>query len=92
MLIIDSKVSLTAYERMTQADDPTVIEQERTAHAASVSAHIKGRQKKHAELYGKSTDYTLMFMPVEASWVALTAPCGCGKSSAKTSCSFQPAP
>jgi DNA recombination protein RmuC len=72
VLIIDSKVSLTAYERMTQADDPTVIEQERTAHAASVSAHIKGLGKKnYAELYGKSTDYTLMFMPVEASWVAL---------------------
>lgn len=72
VLIIDSKVSLTAYERMTQADDPAVIEQERTAHAASVSAHIKGLGKKnYAELYGKSTDYTLMFMPVEASWVAL---------------------
>ena len=72
MLIIDSKVSLTAYERMTQADDPTIIEQERTTHAASVSAHIKGLGKKnYAELYGKSTDYTLMFMPVESSWVAL---------------------
>jgi DNA recombination protein RmuC len=72
VLIIDSKVSLTAYERMTQADDPTIIEQERTAHAASVSSHIKGLGKKnYAELYGKSTDYTLMFMPVEASWVAL---------------------
>lgn len=72
VLIIDSKVSLTAYERMTQADDPNIIEQERTAHAASVSAHIKGLGKKnYAELYGKSTDYTLMFMPVEASWVAL---------------------
>ena len=72
VLIIDSKVSLTAYERMTQADDPATIEQERSAHAASVSAHIKGLGKKnYAELYGKSTDYTLMFMPVEASWVAL---------------------
>ena len=72
VLIIDSKVSLTAYERMTQAEDPTIIEQERSAHAASVSAHIKGLGKKnYAELYGKSTDYTLMFMPVEASWVAL---------------------
>ena len=72
VLIIDSKVSLTAYERMAQADDPAIIELERTAHAASVSAHIKGLGKKnYAELYGKSTDYTLMFMPVEASWVAL---------------------
>ena len=72
VLIIDSKVSLTAYERMTQADDPAIIELERTAHAASVTAHIKGLGKKnYAELYGKSTDYTLMFMPVEASWVAL---------------------
>ena len=72
VLIIDSKVSLTAYERMTQSDDPAIIEQERSAHASSVSTHIKGLGKKnYAELYGKSTDYTLMFMPVEASWVAL---------------------
>ena len=46
VLIIDSKVSLTAYERMTQADDPAIIEQERTAHAASVSAHINGLGKR----------------------------------------------
>lgn len=72
VLIIDSKVSLTAYERMTQAEDPAIIEQERSAHAASVSSHIRELGKKnYAELYGKSTDYTLMFMPVEASWVAL---------------------
>ncbi|MGB2385536.1 MAG: DNA recombination protein RmuC, partial [Flavobacteriales bacterium] len=72
VLIIDSKVSLTAYERMTQAEDPAIIEQERSAHASSVSSHIRELGKKnYAELYGKSTDYTLMFMPVEASWVAL---------------------
>lgn len=72
VLIVDSKVALTAYERMTQCDDPVEVNRERDAHAASVSAHIRSLGKKnYAELYGKSTDYTLMFMPVEASWVAL---------------------
>ena len=72
VLIIDSKVSITAYDRMTQCDDTAEIERERRAHATSVSAHIKGLSKKdYAQLYGKSPDYTLMFMPVEASWVAL---------------------
>ena len=72
VLIVDSKVALTAYERMTQCEDPVEVNRERDAHAASVSAHIRSLGKKnYAELYGKSTDYTLMFMPVEASWVAL---------------------
>lgn len=72
VLIVDSKVSLTAYERMTQCEDATELERERKLHAQSVSAHIKSLgTKNYAELYGKSTDYTLMFMPIEASWVAL---------------------
>ena len=72
VLVIDSKVSITAYERMTQCDDPKEVERERELHAGSVKAHIKElSHKDYAQLYGKSTDYTLMFMPVEASWVAL---------------------
>ena len=72
VLVIDSKVSITAYERMTQSDDPKEVERERSLHAGSVSSHIKElSNKNYAQLYGKSTDYTLMFMPVEASWVAL---------------------
>ena len=65
-------MSITAYERMTQCDDPKEVERERELHAGSVKAHIKElSHKDYAQLYGKSTDYTLMFMPVEASWVAL---------------------
>ena len=72
VLVIDSKVSLTAYERMMQAEDPEMIKSERNAHERSVLAHIKALgEKNYAEQYGKSTDYTLMFVPIEAAWVAL---------------------
>ena len=93
VLIIDSKVSLTAYERMTQADDPTVIEQERTARCECFRTHQRVGQKLRRTLRQEHRLHP-MFMPVEASWVALTnTSCGCRKRrSAKTSCSFQPAP
>lgn len=72
VLVIDSKVSLTAYERMMQAEDPDIIDLERNAHERSMLSHIKSLgEKNYAEQYGKSTDYTLMFVPIEAAWVAL---------------------
>ena len=72
VLVIDSKVSLTAYERMTHAEDPETLDAQEKLHIQSVTKHIKELgSKNYAQLYGKSTDYTLMFVPVEAAWMAL---------------------
>lgn len=69
-VIVDSKVSLTAFVRATEADDDEVRAQELAAHVASVRGHIDGLSAKGYEDYGKSLDYVLMFVPSEAAFVA----------------------
>jgi DNA recombination protein RmuC len=71
-IIIDSKVSLLAYERYCSADD----DQERLMvlkqHTQAVRDHIKGlSDKDYSSLHGiKSLDFVLLFMPIEAAFVA----------------------
>ncbi len=71
-IIIDSKVSLVAYEQFVNADDE--IEQERLlkSHVASVKTHIKDLSSKnyHAGKGVNSPDFVLMFMPIESSFSA----------------------
>lgn len=71
-VIIDSKVSLLAYERYCSVDD----EQERIIairqHTGAVREHIKSlSDKDYSGLHGiKSLDFVLLFMPIEAAFVA----------------------
>ena len=72
VLVIDSKVSLTAYERLTHAESPEDQATQAKLHVQSVQKHIRELgAKNYASLYGRSTDYALMFVPVEAAWMAL---------------------
>ncbi len=66
-MIIDSKVSLTAYERYVNNEDPKVKEQALKAHLLSLKKHIKGlKDKKYEDLHAeKSPDFVLLFVPVE---------------------------
>ncbi len=69
-VIVDAKVSLLAYERLTAATDDT----ERTAAAAafsqSVKAHIKGlAERRYQDIPELGTpDFVLMFMPIEGAY------------------------
>ena len=64
VLVIDSKVSLTAYERMVNAEDDAEREVQLKAHVQSLRNHIRGLSKKdYSSLYSHSVDYTLMFVP-----------------------------
>jgi DNA recombination protein RmuC len=71
-VIIDSKVSLLAYERYCSAED----DQERMIairqHTGAVRDHIKSLSNKdYSGLHGiKSLDFVLLFMPIEAAFVA----------------------
>ncbi len=71
-VVIDSKVSLTAYEQYCSGDD----EQERAlalkAHVESVRNHIKLlSDKDYSSLKGlRSLDFVLLFMPIEAAFMA----------------------
>lgn len=66
-MVIDSKVSLTAYERYVNEEDETVKVQHLKEHIRSLHNHIKQlSQKKYEDLYKMtSPDFVLMFIPIE---------------------------
>ena len=69
-IIIDSKVSLTAYERLVNADSEEDKRKYTEEHVRSVKAHIVGLSDKqyHHLQELRTPDFTLMFLPVEASF------------------------
>jgi len=66
-LIIDSKVSLTGYERFFNAENEVDEKLSLKNHLQSLTKHIKELgAKNYSELYGiNSPDYVLMFVPIE---------------------------
>lgn len=70
-IIIDSKVSLTAYEKYANATDETLKAQALRQHLASLHAHIKDLQGKRYETLPEisSLDFVLMFIPVEGAFM-----------------------
>ena len=66
-LIIDSKVSLTAYEAYTSSEKEDEKELSLKKHLESLRKHIKDlSSKKYDSLYEINTpDYVLMFVPIE---------------------------
>ncbi|MBF0803618.1 MULTISPECIES: DNA recombination protein RmuC [unclassified Neisseria] len=70
-IIIDSKVSLTAYVRYTRAQTPEEASSALAAHTASVRAHIKSLSlKQYSDLKGVNTlDFVFMFIPVEPAYL-----------------------
>lgn len=71
-VVIDSKVSLVAYERYCSSED----DQERVLalkqHTDAVREHIKSLSNKdYSGLKGlRSLDFVLLFMPIEAAFIA----------------------
>jgi DNA recombination protein RmuC len=66
-LIIDSKVSLTAYEKFANATSEEEKDEFLKKHIASIRKHFKELgEKKYEALYEiNSPDYVLMFVPIE---------------------------
>lgn len=69
-VIIDSKVSLTAFTRYLDATDPDVQQLELAAHLASVKAHIVALSAKGYDDYDKALDFVMMFIPSEPAYIA----------------------
>lgn len=71
-VVVDSKVSLSAYERYANAEDATERDMALAEHVQAVRAHIKGLSgKDYADLSGlRSLDFVLLFMPIEAAFMA----------------------
>jgi len=68
-IIIDAKVSLTAYERFFSEQNVQQREQHLRAHVLSIRSHIDNLSKKnYQQLYQINTpDYLLLFIPLDSA-------------------------
>jgi DNA recombination protein RmuC len=66
-LVIDSKVSLTAYEQFFSSSEPEHQKQQLKLHVDSIRRHIKDlSSKNYQHLYSiNSPDYLMLFVPIE---------------------------
>jgi DNA recombination protein RmuC len=71
-IVIDSKVSLVAWSDYVAAEDEVGRERALRAHVAAVRNHVNALSAKdYTDLKGvRSLDFVLMFMPIEASFMA----------------------
>jgi DNA recombination protein RmuC len=70
-IIIDSKVSLTAYERYHALSESAHQEQQIKEHIKSIKQHVNELSSKHyAKLRNlNSPDFVLMFIPIEPAYI-----------------------
>ncbi|WNN48440.1 DNA recombination protein RmuC [Siccibacter colletis] len=70
-VVIDSKMTLVAWERYFNAEDDYTRDLALTEHIASVRNHIRllGRKDYHQLPGLRSLDYVLMFIPVEPAFL-----------------------
>ncbi|WP_395681527.1 DNA recombination protein RmuC [Dokdonella sp.] len=70
-LVIDAKVSLTAYERLCAATDDVQREGLLREHVASLRRHVDGLSKRNYEAIPglRTLDFVLLFVPVEAAFM-----------------------
>ncbi len=69
-MIIDSKVSLNAYERFVNEEDETLRENYLKDHIASLKRHIEqlGAKNYHDIYKIESPDFVLLFVPIEPAF------------------------
>ena len=68
-LVVDAKVSLTAFERYFSADDPNQRDLHLRAHVSSIRSHVDNLSRTNYQmLYQINTpDYLLLFVPLESA-------------------------
>ena len=71
-VVVDSKVSLTAYQQYVAADDEVIGQAALKQHVLSLRNHVKGLAgKDYKRLEGlHSLDFVLLFVPIEAAFSA----------------------
>ncbi|WP_218599055.1 DNA recombination protein RmuC [Polaribacter sp. NJDZ03] len=69
-MIVDSKVSLTAYEQYINEEDETLKAQFLKEHVASLQRHVHQlSEKKYEDIYKiESPDFVLLFIPIEPAF------------------------
>ena len=71
-LVVDSKVSITAYARYAEALTPEIGQAELNLHIQSIRQHMQGlSNKNYSALHGLGAiDFVLMFIPIEPAFIA----------------------
>jgi DNA recombination protein RmuC len=69
-VIIDSKVSLTAFTDLVDENDAEIYQIKLNQHLSSVKNHINELSKKAYDDYGKSLDFVMMFIPSEPAYIS----------------------
>jgi DNA recombination protein RmuC len=69
-MVIDSKVSLVAYERFCSSETEEERLQYAREHLVSIKQHVKGlSDKNYQSIYGlESLDFVLLFVPIEPAF------------------------
>ena len=69
-MIIDSKVTLTAYERYINEEDSEVKNQHLKEHIVSINRHVEqlGSKNYHDLYHMESPDFVLLFIPIESAF------------------------
>ena len=68
-IVIDSKVSLTAYVRYTEAESEAERRQAMAEHVQSVRKHVQELASKGYERLVASPDFVVMFIPTEPAFL-----------------------
>ena len=68
-IIIDSKVSLNAWEECISHDSREEQQRCLREHIASIRRHIDGLSKKNYPKYAMALDYVLLFIPIEPAFL-----------------------
>lgn len=68
-IIIDSKVSLVAWDQFIAAEDVALQKQFLKEHVQSIRNHIEGLSRKNYPRYAQALDYVLMFIPIEPAFL-----------------------
>lgn len=69
-VIIDSKVSLTAFTELVDETDQDIYAIKLNQHLSSIKTHITQLSQKAYDDYGKSLDFVMMFIPSEPAYIA----------------------
>ena len=68
-VIVDSKVSLLAWDQYVMEDTEAAQQLALKSHIQSIRAHIDGLSKKNYPKYALALDYVLLFIPIEPAFL-----------------------
>jgi DNA recombination protein RmuC len=73
-IIVDSKVSLVAWDAFVNAENEEEAERQLKNHALSIRTHVKGlSEKDYTRLHeGMTPEFVLLFIPIEPAFMEVT--------------------